>query len=89
MATNFRLKFSSNLSTMFTNVPLEQRFNLAAQCGFDTVEISDPYVLLPDILAANKGDLKVDLINLHAGKNIYKSNFFSNFPQITKYFVTK
>ena len=35
--------FSANLSTLFTEVPLLERFALASACGFSAVEIQYPY----------------------------------------------
>lgn len=39
------LKFSANLSMLFTEVPLIDRFKAAGQYGFDGVEIQFPYEL--------------------------------------------
>ena len=36
-------RFAANLSTMFTEVPLRDRFALAADAGFKAVEIQEPY----------------------------------------------
>ena len=36
-------RFAANLSTMFTEVPLRERFALAADAGFEAVEIQEPY----------------------------------------------
>lgn len=40
---NSKLKFSANLSTLFQELPLGERFASAARAGFDAVEIWFPY----------------------------------------------
>ena len=63
------LRFSANLSLLFTEYPWPQRFAAARAAGFDAVEIQFPYDLeiatLKTLLADN--DLKLVLINLPAG----------------------
>lgn len=62
------LKFSANLSLLFTEVPLIERFKLAKQYGFTAVEIQFPYCisanLLRDVLEDN--DLQLVLFNVDA-----------------------
>lgn len=41
------LRLAANLSTLFTDRPLEQRFAAAAEAGFRAVEIQFPYALRP------------------------------------------
>ncbi|WP_041794816.1 hydroxypyruvate isomerase family protein [Pararhodospirillum photometricum] len=52
-------RFAANLSTLFTDRPLEERFKAAAACGF----IQFPYALLPervgDLVAMNGLELAV------------------------------
>lgn len=63
------LNFSANLSMLFTELPLQQRFHAAKQAGFDVVEIQFPYELpvadLQRLLKDNQQ--KVALINVPAG----------------------
>lgn len=63
------LRFSANLSMLFTEVPLIERFALARQAGFDAIEIQFPYEL--EVQAIQKQlrqhQLKLILINLPAG----------------------
>ena len=63
------LNFSANLSMLFTEVPLIERFALAKQHGFNAVEIQFPYELtideIAEQLAINKQQLV--LINAPAG----------------------
>ena len=63
------LQFSANLSMLFTEVPLLDRFAVAKQAGFDAVEIQFPYDV--DVIAIRdqleQHQLKLVLINLPAG----------------------
>ena len=62
------LKFCANLSMLFTELPLAERFAAAKQAGFDAVEIQFPYSLpaaqLAEILARQQ--LKLVLFNVDA-----------------------
>ena len=62
-------RFSANLSMLFTEVPLLQRFERAARAGFSAVEMQFPYEApaseLRDRLVANR--LEMVLHNLPAG----------------------
>src|SRR5688572_11109288 len=62
-------RFSANLSVLFKEVPLLERFAAAKAAGFDAVEIQFPYEVSPDALAAAKHGARVefDLLNLPAG----------------------
>jgi hydroxypyruvate isomerase len=63
------LKFSANLSLLFTERPLPERFAAARAAGFEAVEIQFPYELpvteLRSLLEENK--LRLVLINAPAG----------------------
>lgn len=63
------LKFSANLSMLFTELPLAQRFSAAKAAGFSSVEIQFPYELsiaeLKNLLHENA--LTLALINIPAG----------------------
>lgn len=63
------LNFSANLSLLFTEVPLIQRFALAKQAGFQAVEIQFPYELTIDEISQQLTThaLKLVLINVPAG----------------------
>ena len=63
------LNFSANLSLLFTEVPLIQRFALAKQAGFQAVEIQFPYELTIDEISQQltEHELKLVLINVPAG----------------------
>lgn len=63
------MKFSANISTMFKERPLLERFAAARAAGFAAVEIQFPYeIALADIVRAkNAAGVLVDLINLPAG----------------------
>lgn len=63
------MKFSANISTMFKERPLLERFAAARAAGFPAVEIQFPYEApLADVLRAKEAaGVIVDLINLPAG----------------------
>ncbi len=63
------MRLAANLSLMFTEVPLLERFQLAANAGFKTVEIQFPYQEeIEDLVAAKKSaNVEVCLINVPAG----------------------
>lgn len=63
------LHFSANLSLLFTEVPLLERFALARQYGFDAVEIQFPYELAPEVIhhQLNIHQQQLVLINVPAG----------------------
>jgi len=62
-------KFSANLSMLFTEVPLLERFAAAARAGFAAVEIQFPYECSIDALRARllENNLQLVLHNLPAG----------------------
>ncbi|MCO4757408.1 MAG: hydroxypyruvate isomerase family protein [Oceanospirillaceae bacterium] len=61
--------FAVNLSMLFTELPLIERFDAAAQAGFKQVEIQFPYELTPDEIKAalQRNQQTLVLINLPAG----------------------
>lgn len=63
------LRFSANLSMLFTELPLLQRIDAARQAGFDCIEIQFPYeVPLKDLQqAVAVAGVSVALINVPAG----------------------
>ncbi len=63
------LRFSANLSMMFKELPLPERFAAAKAAGFEAVEIQFPYDTPVEILAKAKtaAHIPIDLINLPAG----------------------
>ncbi len=63
------LNFSANLSLLFTERPLAERFAAARAAGFRAVEIQFPYELsVPQLKALLTGnDLRLVLINVPAG----------------------
>lgn len=62
-------RFAANLSLLFTEYPLPQRFAQAAAAGFGAVEIQFPYDHPADVLASAAGaaGTPVILINVPAG----------------------
>lgn len=63
------MRLAANLSLMFTEVPLLERFQKAADAGFKTVEIQFPYEeKIEDLVQAKQAaNVKVCLINVPAG----------------------
>ena len=63
------MKLAVNLSMIFTEVPLLERFNLAAQHGFQHVEIQFPYELSIDQIQTQlvQHQLTLCLINVPVG----------------------
>jgi hydroxypyruvate isomerase len=61
--------FTVNLSTIFTEVPLLERFKKAKECGFSHVEIQFPYELPVETIAVKlkEHQLTLELINVPAG----------------------
>ncbi|MGZ8927263.1 MAG: TIM barrel protein, partial [Methylobacter sp.] len=62
------LKFTANLSLLFTEVPLIDRFKAARQAGFNAVEIQFPYELSAAAIKdqLDEYDLKLVLFNVAA-----------------------
>jgi len=62
------LRFSANLSLLFTEVPLQQRFQAAKEHGFEAVEIQFPYELSAKLIRQelDKQQLKLVLFNVAA-----------------------
>lgn len=63
------MKLAANLSLMFTELPLLQRFKAARDAGFEAVEIQFPYeASINDlVMARSDADVAVVLINVAAG----------------------
>lgn len=82
------LKFSANLSMLFTERPLPERFAAARAAGFDAVEIQFPYELgtadLQRLLAEN--GLRLVLINVPAGDLMQGGNGLACVPGQEKAF---
>jgi len=62
-------KFAANLTTLFTELPLPDRFAAAADAGFEAVEVLNPYDHAPEELAKRREAAAVQqaLINLSPG----------------------
>jgi hydroxypyruvate isomerase len=76
------LKFSANLSLLFTEKPLAERFSAARAAGFSAVEIQFPYELgiseLKSLLQEN--ELELVLINVPAGDLMQGGNGLACVP---------
>ncbi len=62
------LHFSANLSLLFTELPMIDRFKAAKQHGFDWVEIQFPYQIPPRVLkvAMDEAEVELALFNISA-----------------------
>lgn len=62
-------RFAANLTMMFTEVTLAERFAAAARAGFSAVECLFPYALAPEVIAAelSANSLSLALFNLPPG----------------------
>jgi hydroxypyruvate isomerase len=62
-------RFCANISLLFSEVAMPERFAAAARAGFSAVEIQFPYAFDKDMLAARarEAGVEVVLINLPAG----------------------
>lgn len=62
------LRFTANLSLLFAEVPLQQRFQAAKKQGFSAVEIQFPYALSAETIRQelNQQHLKLVLFNVDA-----------------------
>ena len=61
--------FSANISTLFLEVPLLDRIDLAKRAGFDGIEIQFPYEVAAGVLkeTLDRAELPLVLFNLPAG----------------------
>jgi hydroxypyruvate isomerase len=80
------MKLCANLSLMFTEVPLVERFAKAKACGFQAVEIQFPYEAeLGDLVnAKNDTELEVVLINVPAGDLMTGGEGLASVPELTE-----
>ena len=75
-------KLAVNLSMIFTEVPLIERFALAHQQGFQHIEIQFPYELSIETLRTQiqRYDLDICLINMPAGDLMQGGNGLAGVP---------
>lgn len=75
-------RFAANLTMLFTEYPLLERFDRAAQAGFEAVEFLFPYDEdIPEIKAAlERNGLRQVLFNLPAGDFAAGDRGFANDP---------
>ena len=60
------LNFCANLSLLFRELPLLERFGAAGECGFAAVEIQSPYELPAATVAAAARDAGVSVVLINA-----------------------
>lgn len=76
------LKFSANLSLLFTELPLLERFAAARRAGFQAIEIQFPYELSIEAISAelDRHELELVLINVPAGDLMQGGNGLAGVP---------
>lgn len=82
-------RFSANLSLLFTEIPLLERFQAAKDAGFDAVEIQFPYQTPASQIksAINKAKLELILFNVPAGDLMDGGEGFSGVPEKRSTFI--
>lgn len=82
------LRFSANLSLLFTELPLVERFQAAKQAGFDAVEIQFPYELPAEWVAerAASAGVKLVLFNVPAGDLLAGGEGLAAVPELREEF---
>ena len=77
------LRFTANLSMLFTEVPLQQRFQAAKEQGFEAVEIQFPYELSANVIRheLDKQQLKLVLFNVAADDLLQGGEGLSAVPE--------
>lgn len=82
------LRFSANLSLLFTELPLLERFQAAKQAGFEAVEIQFPYVLPAEQIQAalRENSLKLVLFNVDADSLLQGGEGLAAVPEKTGQF---
>jgi hydroxypyruvate isomerase len=82
------MRFTANLSMLFTEVALIERFQAAKKCGFDAVEIQFPYQLSPAMIneQLTKHQLQLVLFNVDAGDLLQGGEGLAAVPEKTEQF---
>jgi hydroxypyruvate isomerase len=77
------LKFSANLSLLFTELELINRFKAAKKEGFEAVEIQFPYALPAEVLreTLNEQQLKLVLFNIAADDLLLGGEGLASVPE--------
>ena len=63
------MKFTANLSMLFTEVTLIERFQAAKNCGFDAVEIQFPYELSSEVIKEELKKHQLQLVQFNVAAN--------------------
>jgi len=84
------LRFSANLSLLFTEVPLQQRFQAAKKQGFNAVEVQFPYELSADTIHQElaKHQLQLVLFNVAADDLLQGGEGLASVPEKQQQFKT-
>lgn len=77
------LRFSANLSLLFTEVPLQQRFQAAKEQGFNAVEVQFPYELSANTIhqELTKHQLQLVLFNVDADDLLQGGEGLASVPE--------
>ena len=83
------LNFSANLSLLFNEIPILDRFIAAKKCGFNGIEIQFPYEIPAEQIKEqlNKNDLELILINVPAGDLMSGGEGLAAVPSKKKEFI--
>ncbi|MCA9215762.1 MAG: TIM barrel protein [Planctomycetales bacterium] len=84
-----RIRIAANLSFMFAEVPMAERFGLASLYGFDAVEIQFPYDHSAEELRAlaDRASVDIVLINIPAPGFIDGGEGLAAVPELTDEFL--
>lgn len=84
------LKFSANLSMLFTETDLIDRFQAAQACGFEAVEIQFPYLLSAEKIAGKLAEFNQQLIlfNIDADDLLQGGEGLAGVPEKKEQFKT-
>lgn len=83
------LQFTANLSLLFSELDLIDRFEAAKACGFDAVEIQFPYTLPAEVIKQklHQYQLKLVLFNVDADDLLQGGEGLAAVPEKQKQFV--
>ncbi len=83
------MRFSANLSMLFSERPLIERFKAAKDCGFDAVEIQFPYELPAETISEqlNNHELRLILFNVDADDLLQGGEGLASVPEKKQQFV--
>ena len=81
-------RFSANLSMLFTEVPFLDRFERAAQAGFEAVEFMFPYAHSPQEIKARLDAMAVDEKDADTSPEAFRQQIAQEVSAFTKVLST-